>query len=103
MAQAFDDGILEGMRERTMADVMQQDGSQSAGFIILGNNVTLGAQGLHSLAHQVHCTDGMGKPGVQGARVDQVAETELPDPPQPLKPGMLDQTEDLVGWYDDDA
>jgi hypothetical protein len=44
----------------------------------------------------VHGPDGMLKPGVVGARIYEMGQTELPYSAQTLKPGMLDQVKNNI-------
>ena len=53
-------------------------------------------QNAKGLFHQVHRAKGMMEPGVGGGWVDLIRESQLLDPPQSLKIGMLDHVEHQV-------
>jgi hypothetical protein len=93
MADAVDDGMFKGMRERPVADVVEQYGCLYIPGFGGADADTFLTQGIYSLAHQVHGAYGMMKTGMQGARVHHVGEAKLPDPPQTLKPRVFHQIE----------
>ena len=79
------------MAKRAVANVVQQNGDLGGFFFGIRDFDALAAQNLYGFLHKVHGAQGVVKAGVVGAGVDQVAESELADAPQPLKVRVLDQ------------
>ena len=66
---AFDQAVFKGVGKRTVPDVVQQDGYGNGTCLVVSNFVATGPDHFNGLAHQVHGSDGMLKPGVVCARV----------------------------------
>jgi hypothetical protein len=83
--------VFKRMRKWPVPHIMQEYGyGNGPGFLRI-DGVTFGADDLNGLAHQVHGSYGMLESGVVGTRINKVSEPQLPDPPQPLEKGMLDE------------
>ena len=91
VVHAFHYAVFQCVTERSVADVVQQDGHMRAQGLLVGDAVALGAQGGHGLAHQVHGAQRVVEAGVQRAGVHQVAQPQLLDVAEPLEPRMVDQ------------
>jgi hypothetical protein len=79
-----------------MADVVEQNGDLRSVFLIPGNFVTFGAEHLDGLVHQVHGADGVMKARMQRPGINQVRQSQLFYPPEPLEIPVLDQIENQV-------
>jgi hypothetical protein len=81
---------FEKVREGPMPDVVNQSGGKKrrSSAVDLGVIVVL-SQALQDLLHHMQHAQAMRKPVVVGARVGQVADTQLMDSSQPLKLGAV--------------
>ena len=86
-------GLLQGMGEWSVANIVKEDSDLRCLPFIFCHLNSLAAQNLECLLHEVHGTEGMVKPGVDGSRVDQLSEAKLSDVSHSLKKWMLDQIE----------
>lgn len=89
MMNVFNQTVLEGMRERTVANVMQQDGKQRAQLFFFGDFAALYFQDRNGFAHQVESPECMMKTRVNSSGIDIVTQAELLYSAQALKVGML--------------
>ena len=86
---AIHDRMLEHMRERSMTDIVQQDGDHSARLFLLGDLHTLEPQRGNGLVHQVHRTERVTETAVHRTGVNEVRQPQLTDAVQTLHVGVL--------------
>lgn len=90
MIDGGDDGIFQGVGKWPVADIVQQNGNSCCFRFSIGDFIALTAQDVHRFPQQVHGADGVLEPGVICPRVNQVAQPQLLNAAQPLKPRMFD-------------
>ena len=85
--------LLERVRERVVSDVVQQCSGLDDGSLVRRDAPELAA--LPEQRERPSCqmirADGVLEPRVRRAGVDEVREPELPDVPQPLEGGCVDE------------
>src|ERR1035437_655308 len=99
MGKAFYHSLLKCMGERTMPYIMQQDCTNDAFFFLRCYQYSFRSQNFDGLGHEMHGSDCMLKPGMNGRRIDVMCQPQLEDPSQPLKPGMLNDVKNK--WVGD--
>ena len=67
------------MGEGTVTDIVENSGGNDPGFVP-PRDLRLPADEVG----EVHCPEGVLKPGVVRPRIDKIGKPELPDVPQPL-------------------
>ena len=77
-----------------MAYVVQQNGQGSPFVFFIGDGYPLVAKVIQGNAYKVHGTQGMVKTGVVCPGVNQLRQTHLFNPPEPLETGMVDDVKD---------
>lgn len=77
--------------KRGVADIMQEDRDLCPFGFLLGDVYTFGADCANGLGHEVKRAKGMLEAGMLGSRVNKIGKTQLFDPAQALKPGVMDQ------------
>ena len=91
-------GVLQGVRKRTVAHVVQKDG-QTHSFLFFGRNgMTLATEYLNGPLHEVHGPQSVVKTRVVGPRVHEVTQSQLGDAPQALEGRMFEYVENLRRW-----
>ena len=86
---AFDDAVFEGVAERSVPNVMEQNGGTRSFRFRIADLGSLGPQHRYGLLHEVEGSDGVVKAVVHGPGVDQVGKPELADPSQTLNVGVV--------------
>ena len=81
MVNAFNDAVLQGMGERTVSDIMKENGGDRSIALGIRYLVTLSGNHFQRAVHQVGSTECMLEPGMVGCRINIKGEPELPDPP----------------------
>ena len=97
------DTIFQGVRERAVAAVVEQNGQGSGLQFLVGNLIALAAQKLYGTPHEVHGTEAVRKARVVGARIHQIGHADLFDAPKPLEIRMFDNVEMQFVWDADEA
>ena len=96
------DAVFQGVRERTVTAVVQQNGQRSRLKFLIGNVIAFATKQLNGTTHQVHGTKAMGKSSVVGTWIHQIGHTDLFDAPKSLEIRVLDDVEmQLVGDADE--
>ena len=85
--------VLQRMRERAVADVVEQNCKLGALIFIVGDVNSLEPQVIKNTAHQVKGSKGMLKPRVDCPRVDQIGQAQLFYVAQSLKVRMGNDVE----------
>ena len=99
----FHDAVLQGVAERSVADIVQQDRDGSADLFLIGNVVPFAAQRGDRLTDQMHGPERVMETRVQCAGIHQMPKPELLDVAQPLEPRMIDQLQDPRVRHRDEA
>ncbi len=81
--------FLERVRERPVADVVQQRRGERAGHLVRRHHGARLAEHVERVVHERHRAQAVLEAGVDGAGEDQEAQAELPDPPQALHLGRV--------------
>src|SRR5579859_3910786 len=82
------------MRKWAVTDVVQENGDLRGFEFRVADVNALFAKALQRPAHEMHGAQRMMKARVNRTGIDEVADTQLPYEPQPLKVRMGDQVED---------
>ena len=102
MGDVVNQRIFQDMRERSVSDVMHQDGRLDSLCFGVKDEISLFLKRPHRLGHQVKSTDGMLKSCVTGTRIDHRSQSQLIDTVQALKQGMLyDAVEQPTRYLDE--
>ena len=65
----------------------------------MGNFDPFKAQIVQHPSHQMHCSEGVLKAGVDSARINKIGETQLFNEPEALKKGMGDDVKNQLALY----
>jgi hypothetical protein len=86
-------GMLQGMRKRSVPNIVQQNSYASAFGFFRGDISSFLAERFNGLLHQMQGPQRMMKTRMQGAWIYIRAEPKLPDTAQSLEIWMVDQIE----------
>ena len=88
VAHFRDHDALQGMGERAVADVVQEDGDAGALFLFRTDVHAFGPEFLQGQCHQMIGAQGVVQAGMHGARINEMGQRHLRDPAQALAPWM---------------
>jgi len=81
---AFYDHVLKSVRERAVADVVEQDGDFDPQLFLFADGNAFASQFGDGVSHEVIGSEGVVQPGMDGSGVDQVCKCHLVYPAKSL-------------------
>jgi len=103
VVEVGDELVLQRVRVRPVADVVQERRRECRGVFFRADGRALFRETLERVLHECHRPERMHEARVLGPRKDEVSYAELPDPPETLHFGRLNQVEDQVFRHRDKA
>lgn len=91
-----DQRVLQHMRERPVTHVVQQHRRHHRLAFVIGDLYPFLPQVMDGLHAQMHCADGVYQPGVNSARIDEIAHAQLLDATQTLHVRMAQDIEQRI-------
>lgn len=99
VANVFHNAVFHGMRERAVANIVQQDGHIERFRFFFGNLDPLGLKHLNGFLHQKHGAQRMVKAGMVRTRVHDIGKAHLRNAAEPLEIFVPHQIKNQLAGY----
>lgn len=93
----LNEGMLEYMGERSVSEIMEQDGNHSSLSLLVGDSYSFLPQGAESFLHKMHGSKGVKEAAMHSPGIDEIRQTELADTIESLHVRVLQDIVEQVG------